>query len=62
MVLFNDFSDTFSINLGKIEGKGQKAKGILHEVPAKKIITKDGKELLVTTAFYLTMGQAGVSR
>jgi nitrate reductase alpha subunit len=34
----------------------------LREVPATIIKTKDGKELLVTTAFDLTMAQAGVSR
>jgi len=62
MVSFSDFTDTFSINIGKTKGKGQKAKELLREIPAKKIKTKDGKELLVTTAFDLTMAQAGVSR
>ena len=62
MVSFSDFTDTYSINIGETKGKGQKAKEILREVPAQKIKTKDGKELLVTTAFDLTMSQAGVSR
>ncbi|MBO6488732.1 MAG: nitrate reductase subunit alpha, partial [Pelagibacteraceae bacterium] len=62
MVSFSDFTETFNINIGKTNGKGNKAKEILREVPAKKIKTKDGKELLVTTAFDLTMAQAGVSR
>ena len=62
MVSFSDFTETFNINIGKTNGKGNKAKEVLREVPAKKIKTKDGKELLVTTAFDLTMAQAGVSR
>ena len=62
MISFSDFTDTYSINIGETKGKGQKAKEILREVPAQKIKTKDGKELLVTTAFDLTMSQAGVSR
>jgi nitrate reductase alpha subunit len=62
MVSFSDFTDTYSIYIGKTKGKGQKAKELLREVPATKIKTKDGKELLVTTAFDLTMAQAGVSR
>ena len=62
MVSFSDFTETFNINIGKTNGKGNKAKEILREVPSKKIKTKDGKELLVTTAFDLTMAQAGVSR
>merc|ERR1712000_703186 len=43
-VSFSDFSDTFSIFIGRTEGKGQKAKEILRSVPARKIITKDGKK------------------
>ena len=62
MVSFSDFTATFSINIGKTQGKGQKAKELLREVPARKIKTKDGKEFLVTTAFDLFMAQAGVSR
>jgi nitrate reductase alpha subunit len=62
MVSFSDFTDTFSIYMGKTEGKGQKAKEILREVPARKIKTRDGKELTVTTAFDLLMAQAGVGR
>src|SRR3989337_2010256 len=61
-VSFSDFTNTYSIYLGKTEGKGQKATEILREVPAKTIKTKDGTELLVTTAFDLLMAQAGVSR
>ncbi len=62
MVSFSDFTDTFSMELGKSNGKGQKATEILREVPARRIKTNDGKELLVTTAFDLLMAQAGVSR
>merc|ERR1712000_113227 len=36
MVSFSDFSETFSINIGKTKGKGQNAKEILREVPVKK--------------------------
>ncbi len=61
-VSFSDFTDTYSIILGKTEGKGKKCTEILREVPAKTIKTKDGGELLVTTAFDLLMAQAGVSR
>ncbi|HJO25376.1 MAG: nitrate reductase subunit alpha [bacterium] len=61
-VSFSDFTDTFSIYIGRTEGKGQTAKEILRGVPARRIRTKDGEELLVTTAFDLTMAQAGVSR
>lgn len=62
MVSFSDFTDTYSIFMGKTKGKGQKAKELLREVPVKKIKTKDGKEFLVTTAFDLLMAQAGVGR
>ena len=62
MVSFSDFTDTYSIVLGNTEGKGQKATEILRGVPAKTIKTKDGGELLVTTAFDLLMAQAGVPR
>ena len=61
MVSFSDFTDTFSIYIGKTKGKGQKAKELVREVPARRIKVKD-KELLVTTAFDLLMAQAGVSR
>ncbi|MHA2611402.1 MAG: nitrate reductase subunit alpha [bacterium JZ-2024 1] len=61
-VAFADFTDTFSIHQGKTKGKGQKAKEILREVPAKSIRNREGKELLVTTAFDLLMAQVGVSR
>ncbi|MBP85134.1 MAG: nitrate reductase subunit alpha [Planctomycetaceae bacterium] len=61
-VSFSDFTDTYSIILGKTEGKGKKSTEILREVPAKTIKTKDGTKLLVTTAFDLLMAQAGVSR
>ena len=36
-VSFSDFTDTFNINIGKTNGKGNKAKEILREVPAKKL-------------------------
>jgi nitrate reductase alpha subunit len=61
MVSFSDFTDTFTIHIGKTEGKSQTAKELLREVPAKRIKVK-GKELLVTTALDLLMAQAGVSR
>jgi len=62
MVSFSDFTDTFNIDMGKTKGESQKAIEFLREVPARKIKTSDGKELLVTTAFDLLMAQAGVSR
>ncbi|MBI4818914.1 MAG: nitrate reductase subunit alpha [Deltaproteobacteria bacterium] len=61
-VSFSDFTDTFNISMGKTPGKGQKAKELRREVPARKVRTKDGRELLVTTAFDLLMAQAGVGR
>ncbi|MBI2864988.1 MAG: nitrate reductase subunit alpha [Chloroflexi bacterium] len=61
MVSFSDFTDTFSINLGKTQGKGQKAKELWRQVPARRVQAKN-EELLVTTAFDLLMAQAGVSR
>jgi nitrate reductase alpha subunit len=62
MVSFSDFTDTFNIVTGKTEGKGQTAEEILREVPARKVTTKDGQELVVTTGFDLLMAQAGVNR
>ncbi len=62
LVSFSDFTDTFSIYMGRTEGKGQKATEILREVPARTITTRDGRELLVTTAFDLLMANAGVGR
>jgi nitrate reductase / nitrite oxidoreductase, alpha subunit len=62
MVSFSDFTDTFSIYMGRTQGKTRKAQEILRQVPARKVTTKDGRELLVTTAFDLLMAQAGVSR
>jgi nitrate reductase alpha subunit len=61
-VSFSDFTGTFDIFMEKTKGKGGVAKEILREVPARRIKTKDGKELVVTTAFDLLMAQAGVSR
>jgi nitrate reductase alpha subunit len=61
-VSFSDFTDTFDIFMQKTEGRGGRAKELLREVPARTIKTKDGGELLVTTAFDLLMAQAGVSR
>ncbi|MDP7625876.1 MAG: molybdopterin-dependent oxidoreductase, partial [Rhodospirillales bacterium] len=62
MVSFSDFTDTFSIDLGKSTGESNNSVEILREVPARRIKTHDGKELLVTTAFDLLIAQAGVSR
>jgi nitrate reductase alpha subunit len=62
MISFSDFTGTYNIVIGKTEGKGQTATEILREVPARKITTKDGQELTVTTAFDLLMAQAGVNR
>lgn len=62
MVSFSDFTDTYSHTVGKTNGKGEKAVEILREIPAQKIKSKDGSELLVTTVFDLLMAQAGVSR
>ncbi len=62
MVSFSDFTDTFNIVIGQTEGKGQTAEEILREVPARKVTTKDGQELVVTTGFDLLMAQAGVNR
>ncbi|MDP6102748.1 MAG: molybdopterin-dependent oxidoreductase, partial [Dehalococcoidia bacterium] len=62
MVSFSDFTDTYNIVIGKTEGKGQTAKEILREVPARRITTKDGQQLTVTTAFDLLMAQTGVNR
>ncbi|WP_340695240.1 nitrate reductase subunit alpha [Hydrogenobacter thermophilus] len=61
-VIFYDFTDTFSIFPGKTEGKGKPPKEIIRDVPAKVIKGKDGKEIIVTTAFDLLMAQVGVSR
>ena len=62
MVSFSDFSDTFCIDMGKTKGESKNAEEILREVPAKTVKTKDGKEVIVTTAFDLLMANAGVSR
>ncbi len=62
MVSFSDFTDTFSIFMGRTKGEGQPAVEVLREVPVSKLKTKDGGELLVTTAFDLLMAQAGVKR
>ena len=62
MVSFSDFTDTFCTDMSKSTGESNTAVEILREVPAHRIHTSDGKELLVTTAFDLTMAQAGVSR
>lgn len=61
-VVFYDFTDTFSIFPGRTEGKGKPPKEIIRDVPAKIVKGKDGKEIIVTTAFDLLMAQAGVSR
>ncbi|MCC6472915.1 MAG: nitrate reductase subunit alpha [Burkholderiales bacterium] len=61
MVSFSDFTNTFSIKIGKTKGEGQAAQELLREVPARKIKGKN-KEYLVTTAFDLLMAQAGVAR
>lgn len=62
MVSFSDFTDTFNIQTGKTPGRGGTAREILREVPARRIRTRDGSELLVTTALDLLMAQAGVAR
>jgi nitrate reductase alpha subunit len=62
MVAFSDFSETFSIDMSRSDGKGRTAEELLREVPARAVKTADGKELLVTTAFDLLMAQAGVAR
>jgi len=62
MVSFSDFTNTFNMVTGKTPGEGQLANEILREVPVRKIKTRDGKELIVTTAFDLLMAQAGVHR
>jgi nitrate reductase alpha subunit len=61
-VSFSDFTDTFSIQTGKTDGKGGKARELRRDVPARRLRTRGGGELLVTTAFDLLMAQAGVSR
>lgn len=60
-VAFDDFTDTFSIHLGKTQGARNKAKKILRGVPAKVVKTKGG-EVLITTAFDLLIAHAGISR
>jgi nitrate reductase alpha subunit len=62
MVSFSDFTDTFCTDMSKSTGESKTAVEILRGVPAKRIRTKDGEELLVTTAFDLLMAQAGVLR
>jgi len=62
MVSFSDFSDTFCIDMAKTKGESNNAVEILREVPTKSVKTKDGKEVIVTTAFDLLMAHAGVSR
>ena len=57
-----DFTDTFDTTLGQTEGKGRKAQAVTRGVPARKIKTKDGEEVLVTTAFDLMLAQMGVDR
>lgn len=61
-VAISDFTDTFGMHIGDTPGRGNKAEEIQREVPARKIKTADGEEILVTTGFDLLMAQAGVSR
>ncbi len=61
-VLFSDFTDTFDTTLGSTEGKGRPAKSLTRGVPTRKLKTKDGKEIIVTTAFDLLLAQLGVDR
>ncbi|GBC93722.1 Respiratory nitrate reductase 1 alpha chain [bacterium HR15] len=62
MVSFSDFTDTFSIWLGKSRSKTERAKEVLREVPARVLSTRDGRRVLVTTAFDLLMAWNGPSR
>ncbi len=62
MVCFSDFTHTFSIWLGKSAGKGQRAREVLREVPARTVTLKDGRRALVTTAFDLLVAWMGVAR
>lgn len=62
MVSFSDFTDTFSIWLGKSKSKTERAREVLREVPAKRIMAKDGHKILVTTAFDLLMAWNGPAR
>lgn len=61
-VLFSDFTDTFDTTLGSTEGKGRPATSLTRSVPTRKLKTKDGKEIIVTTAFDLLLAQLGVNR
>ena len=61
-VLFGDFTDTFDTTLGATEGKGKNAVSLVRGVPTRKVKTKDGKEVVVTTAFDLLLAQLGVPR
>ncbi len=61
-VLFSDFTDTFDTTLGNTEGKGNRAASMSRGVPAKRVRTKDGEEIIVTTAFDLLLAQLGVDR
>ncbi len=60
-VAFDDFTDTFNVELGKTDRKDRKAVELLRGVPAKVVKTTDG-EVLVTTAFDLLMAHVGVPR
>lgn len=61
-VRFADFTDTFDTELGATDGKGRRARGLTREVPVRRVKTKNGEELAVTTAFDLLVAQLGVSR
>lgn len=61
-VLFADFTHTFDTTLGATEGKGRRAGAHARGVPVRRVKTRDGKELLVTTAYDLLLAQFGVPR
>ncbi|MFB6262751.1 MAG: nitrate reductase subunit alpha, partial [Bradymonadaceae bacterium] len=61
-VRFADFVDTYELQVGTTEGGGQPADDRIRNVPARRVETEDGDEVLVTTAFDLLMAQMGVDR
>ncbi len=61
-VSFADFTDTFDTTLGATEGKGRRSQTLVRGVPARRIRTADGREVLVSTAFDILMAQMGVGR
>jgi len=61
-VRFADFTDTFELTVGETEGGGEPATDRVRNVPVRRVTTRDGSEVLITTAFDLLAAQMGVRR